>query len=152
MSIKNQQSTVINPKVNNQQSPIINPKINDRKRKVILVVEDQALNMELVRDILQVSGYTTLEATDGKQGIELAREKMPNLILMDIRMPVMDGLEATRILKADAGTRDIPIVALTAHAMKGDKENIIQAGCDGYLPKPINIKQLKETVKKYLKD
>jgi CheY-like chemotaxis protein len=88
--------------------------------------------------------------TDGKQAVEVASETKPDIILMDIRMPVMDGLEATRILKADAGTRDIPIVALTYHAMKGDKEMIIQAGCDGYLSKPINIKKLKETVAEYL--
>lgn len=119
-------------------------------KKVILIVEDEALNMELVRDVLQVSGYTTLEAVDGKQGVELARKRKPDLILMDIRMPVMDGLEAARILKADAGTRNIPIVALTSHAMKGDKEKIIQAGCDGYLAKPLNIKDLKEKVLEYL--
>jgi len=119
-------------------------------KKVILIVEDEALNMELVRDVLQVSGYTTLEAVDGKQGVELARERKPDLILMDIRMPVMDGLEATRILKADSGTRDIPIVALTSYAMKEDKEKITQAGCDGYLTKPISIKDLQEKVLEYL--
>ncbi len=119
-------------------------------KKIILLVEDEALNIKLVRDVLQVFGYITLEATDGKQAVEVARETKPDLILMDIQMPIMDGLEATRILKADAGTRDIPIVAITSHAMKGDKENIIQAGCDGYLSKPINIKKLKETVAEYL--
>lgn len=119
-------------------------------KKVILIVEDEALNIKLVRDVLQVSGYTTLEATDGRQGVELARERKPDLILMDIRMPVMDGLEATRILKADPSTRNIPIVALTSYAMKGDKETIIQSGCDGYLSKPINIIDLQEKVLEYL--
>lgn len=119
-------------------------------KKSILIVEDETLNMILVRDVLQVFGNTTLEATDGKQGVELAKEKRPDLILMDIQMPVMDGLEATRVLKADADTRDIPIVALTSHAMKGDEENILRAGCDGYLSKPISIKELKKTVAEYL--
>ena len=108
--------------------------------KVILIVEDDPKNLKLFRDLIQVSGYTTLEATDGKQGVELAREKKPDLILMDIQMPVMDGLEATKLLKNDDVTKDIPIVALTAYAMQGDEEKMREAGFDGYISKPIDVK------------
>jgi CheY-like chemotaxis protein len=108
--------------------------------KVILIVEDDPKNLKLFRDLIQVSGYTTLEATDGKQGVELAREKKPDLILMDIQMPVMDGLEATKLLKNNDVTKDIPIVALTAYAMQGDEEKMREAGFDGYISKPIDVK------------
>jgi len=118
--------------------------------KTILIVEDDTKNMTLFRDLLEVSGYKTIEASDGKQGIELARAKKPDLILMDIQMPEMDGLEATRILKADATTSDIPVIALTAYAMEGDKERILGAGCDGYLAKPIDIKEFLKEVAEYL--
>jgi len=118
--------------------------------KVILIVEDDPKSLILTRDLLQVSRFTIIEATDGKQGIELAKARKPDLILMDIQMPEMDGLEATRILKADATTRNIPILALTACAMKGDEERIFQAGCNGYISKPIDIKELLKTVTEYL--
>ena len=118
--------------------------------KTILIVEDDTKNMTLFRDLLQVSGYSTIEASDGKQGIELAKAKKPDLILMDIQMPEMDGLEATRILKADATTSNIPVLALTAYAMKGDKERILEAGCDGYLAKPINTDEFLKEVAEYL--
>ena len=118
--------------------------------KVILIVEDEPKNLKLLRDLLRVSGYTTIEATDGEQGVELAKARKPDLILMDIQMPVMDGLEATRILKADATTKNIPVLALTSYAMKGDKEKILEAGCDGYLAKPLDIKELLKKVTEYL--
>ncbi len=118
--------------------------------KVILIVEDDPKSLILARDLLQVSGFTTIEATDGEQGVELARIKKPDLILMDIQMPKMDGLEATRILKADATTRNIPVLALTAFAMKGEEERILEAGCDGYLSKPFDIQELLKQVAKYL--
>ncbi len=118
--------------------------------KLILIVEDEPRNLTLLRDLLQVSGYKTIEATDGKQGVELAKSKKPDLILMDVQMPKMDGLEATRILKADATTSNIPVLALTSYAMKGDKERILEAGCDGYLAKPIDIKELLKIVAEYL--
>ena len=120
--------------------------------KVILIVEDEPKNLKLVRDLLRVRGYTTIEATDGKQGVESAKDRKPDLILMDIQMPVMDGLEATRILKADATTKNIPVLALTSDAMKGDKEKILEAGCDGYLAKPLDIKELLEKVAEYLSE
>ncbi len=118
--------------------------------KLILMVEDEPRNLTLLRDLLQVSGYKTIEATDGEQGVELAKASKPDLILMDVQMPKMDGLEATRILKADATTSNIPVLALTSYAMKGDKERILEAGCDGYLAKPIDIKELLKIVAEYL--
>jgi CheY-like chemotaxis protein len=118
--------------------------------KVILIVEDEPKNLRLVSDLLQRFGYATIEATDGEQGVELAKARKPDLILMDIMMQVMDGLEATRILKADVTTRNIPVLALTSYAMAGDKERILQAGCDGYLTKPIDIKEFLKTVGEYL--
>lgn len=118
--------------------------------KLILIVEDEPKNLTLLRDLLQVSGYSTIEATDGKQGVALAKARKPDLILMDIQMPKMDGLEATRILKADATTSNIPVLALTSYAMKGDEERILEAGCDGYLAKPFDIQELLKTVAEYL--
>ncbi len=117
--------------------------------KVILIVEDDPKSLILTRDVLQVFGYTAIEATDGEQGVELAKAKKPSLILMDIMMPRVDGLEATRILKADTTTKNIPVLALTSYAMKGDKERILEAGCDGYLAKPLDIQKLLKEVGKY---
>jgi CheY-like chemotaxis protein len=114
--------------------------------KIILIVEDDPLNMKLFRELLQVNGYATFEAENGKEGVEMAREKQPDLILMDIQMPVMDGLEATRILKSDPVTAGIPIIALTSAAMAGDREKAIQAGCDGFMSKPIDIHDFLEEV------
>ncbi len=118
--------------------------------KVILIVEDEPKNLKLIRDLLQVSGYITLEATDGKQGVALAKHNKPDLILMDIQMPVMDGIEATRILKADDETKAIPIIALTSYAMKGDEEKIWESGCDGYMAKPLDVKEFLREVSKFL--
>jgi two-component system, cell cycle response regulator DivK len=115
--------------------------------KRVLLVEDEPKNLRLARDVLQARGYTTLEATNGAQGIELARKHKPHLILMDIQMPVMDGLVATRILKKNAETQDIPVIALTAYAMKGDKEKALEAGCDDYITKPIHISEFLKRVK-----
>jgi two-component system cell cycle response regulator DivK len=119
-------------------------------RKVILIVEDEPRNLKLIRDLLHVAGYETLEATDGSQGIELAKEHGPDLILMDISMPVMDGIEATKALKADAKTKNIRIIALTSHAMKEDEEKIREAGCNGYITKPIDTREFLKMVADYL--
>jgi two-component system cell cycle response regulator DivK len=118
--------------------------------KTILIVEDEPRNLKLLRDLLQRFGYEILEASDGEQGVKSAGEKMPDLILMDIMMPKMDGLEATRIIKADPKTKHIPIIALTSYAMKGDREKTIEAGCDGYIAKPIDIKEVLKTIETYL--
>jgi two-component system cell cycle response regulator DivK len=118
--------------------------------KTILIVEDEPRNLKLLRDLLLRFGYEILEASDGEQGVKSAGEKMPDLILMDIMMPKMDGLEATRIIKADTKTKHIPIIALTSYAMKGDREKTIEAGCDGYIAKPIDIKEVLKTIEHYL--
>lgn len=117
--------------------------------KIILIVEDEPKNLKLIQDLLQASGYRTVEATDGRQGVELARDRKPDLILMDIQLPVMDGLEATRILKADTSTRDMPIIALTSYAMAGDEERAREAGCDGYITKPIDTRGFLKKVGEY---
>ena len=110
--------------------------------KIILVVEDALLNMKLIREILTYRGDTVFEAANGREGVDLAIEKKPDLILMDIQMPVMDGMEAARLIKANPSTRHIPIVALTGYAMDGDEKQMREAGCDGYLSKPFKIKEL----------
>jgi two-component system cell cycle response regulator DivK len=120
--------------------------------KLILGMEEEPKKLKLIRDVLRVNGYATLEATNGKQGVEMAKSKMPDLILMDIQMPIMDGFEATRILKTDAETSKIPIVALTSYAMVGDEERIHEAGCDGYLTKPIDINKFLKIVAEYLSE
>ena len=106
----------------------------------ILIIEDNEANMLLATSVLQASGYTVFQARTAEDGIALAKEKSPCLILMDISLPGMDGLTATGILKTDPLTREIPVVALTAHAMKGDKQKALAAGCVGYVTKPIRIK------------
>ena len=118
--------------------------------KVILIVEDDPMNLKLIRDLLQIRGYTILEATDGKQSVDMARANMPDLILMDIQMPVMDGFEAISILKADPVTKNIPIIALTAFAMQGDREKCMDAGCSDYITKPLDTRAFVTTVKEYL--
>ena len=120
------------------------------EKKQILIAEDDGKNIKLLRDILNASGYGTIEAYDGKEAVEPAKLKKPDLILMDIQMPVMNGLEATKIIKADPATRHIPIFALTAFAMSGDRERFLQAGCDDYISKPYNISELMGKVKKIL--
>ena len=119
-------------------------------KKHILIAEDEKKNIKLLRDILNASGYGTIEACDGKKAVEQAKQEKPDLILMDIQMPIMNGLEATKIIKADPETRHIPIFALTAFAMSGDQERFIQAGCDDYMSKPYNISELLGKVKKIL--
>lgn len=120
------------------------------EKKLILVVEDNIKNLRLVNDILESQGYKVLQAQGGKEGIALAQEKRPDLIIMDIQMPDLDGLLATAILKEDARTADIPVVALTALVMRGDQERILKAGCDGYMQKPVRFDVLVNTVKEWL--
>jgi CheY-like chemotaxis protein len=117
--------------------------------KVVLIVDDEPVNVELLHVVLRKNGYTTMEAIDGEQGVEMARAQRPDIILMDWKMPVMDGLEATRILKNDESTKAIPIIVLTSSAMKGDREIILEAGCDEYMSKPIDILKVLELVAQY---
>jgi CheY-like chemotaxis protein len=117
--------------------------------KTVLVVEDDDLNLKLVRTLLKFGKFNVIEALDAEKGIQLAREHHPDLILMDLQLPGMDGLDATRIIKKDAGLKDIPVIALTAFAMQGDEEKAQQAGCDGYITKPINTREFREKIEKY---
>ena len=117
--------------------------------ELILIVEDNEKNLKLVRDLLQVKGYRTLEAGTGELGIELAHSHMPRLILMDIQLPGMDGVAAVGQLKTDPTTATIPVIALTAFAMKDDRQRFLSAGFDGYLAKPINIRELPEVVREF---
>ncbi len=115
----------------------------------ILVVEDNEKNMKLVRDVLQATGYSTLEASTAGRAIALAVEHSPALVLMDIRLSGMDGLEALKQLRMDSRTQRIPVLAVTAQAMKGDRDRFMEAGFDGYLSKPIDIDELLEAVARF---
>jgi two-component system cell cycle response regulator DivK len=117
----------------------------------ILIIEDNVKNLKLVRDVLQFHGYSILEAETGEAGIALAREQRPALILMDIQLPGMDGRAALKALKADTNTQHIPIIALTAFAMKGDRESLQTEGFDDYMAKPIDIKELPRVVERHLR-
>jgi len=117
--------------------------------ELILIVEDNDKNLKLVRDLLQFKGYRTLEAGTAAEGLRLAAEHRPDLILMDIQLPDMDGVAALARLRADPATTGIPVVAVTAFAMKEDEQRLMQAGFDGYLVKPINVRELPEQVRQY---
>jgi len=112
----------------------------------ILIVEDNEKNMKLARDILQAKGYATLEAVTGEEGVRLARESRPDLILMDIQLPGINGIEALRQLRADAATSSIPVIAVTASVMVSDRRQITDAGFDGYVGKPISLKEFLAAV------
>jgi two-component system cell cycle response regulator DivK len=112
----------------------------------ILIIEDNATNMKLATILLESAGYTVLSATDAEAGLTSARSEQPDLILMDIHLPGMDGLEATMLLKRDNATRAIPVIALTALAMKGDEERIRAAGCIGYIAKPMRYQEFLATI------
>ncbi len=116
----------------------------------LLVIEDNPKNLKLVRDLLQISRYQVLEATDAESGIKLAREHQPDVILMDLKLPGMDGLSATRIIRADAELKDTAIAALTAHVMQGIEEKARRAGCDEFIPKPIDTRSFLDTISELL--
>jgi two-component system cell cycle response regulator DivK len=118
--------------------------------KTVMIVEDNELNMKLFHDLLDAHGYRTLQTRSGLDALQLARTHRPNLILMDIQLPEVSGLEVTRWLKDDEQLRDIPVIAVTAFAMKGDEERIKQGGCEAYISKPISIATFLETVRRYL--
>jgi two-component system, cell cycle response regulator DivK len=117
----------------------------------ILVVEDNALNLKLIRDVLQFAGYEVVEATTGEEGIRLAIEGGPDLILMDLQLPGIDGSEALRSIRSDPRTSAIPVVAVSAFAMKADRERAYRDGFDGYLEKPISVRALPDQVRGFLK-
>ncbi len=118
--------------------------------KKVLIVEDNDLNMKLFHDLLEAQGYNTLQTKDGMEALKLAREHTPDLILMDIQLPEVSGLEVTKWLKEDDALKAIPVIAVTAFAMKGDEEKIRQGGCEAYISKPISVPQFLKTVQSYL--
>ena len=114
----------------------------------VLIVEDNEKNMKLARDVLQSRGYTTLEAVTGEDGVRIAKERVPDLVLMDIQLPGLNGIDALKQLRADPGTAGIPVVAFTASVTPTDRSQINEAGFDGFLSKPINLKEFLETVQR----
>ena len=119
-------------------------------KKRILIVEDNDLNLKLFRDLLTAHGYETIETKEGVEAIRMAKNETPDLILMDIQLPEVSGLDVTRRLKADASSNHIPIIAVTAFAMKDDEEKILAAGCEAYISKPISIVPFLNTVRRFL--
>jgi two-component system cell cycle response regulator DivK len=120
--------------------------------KTVLIVEDNELNMKLFNDLLEAHGYRTVQTRNGVEAVQLARDHMPDLILMDIQLPEVSGLQVTQWIKDDEALRHIPVIAVTAFAMKGDEEKIRQGGCEAYLSKPISVAKFVETVKNYIGD
>ena len=114
--------------------------------KTILIVEDNDLNMKLLNDLLQAHGYCTLQTMGGRDVVKIARDHNPDLILMDIQLPEISGLELTKMLKADNDLKSIPVIAVTAFAMKGDEEKIREGGCEGYIAKPISVPNFLDTI------
>jgi two-component system, cell cycle response regulator DivK len=119
-------------------------------RKCILVVEDQEDNRQILRDLLASAGFAMVEAEDGEAGVKAAAAEKPDLILMDIQLPIMDGYEATRRIKADPALKSIPVIVVTSYALSGDEEKARAAGCDGYVTKPYSPRQLLAKVREYL--
>ena len=117
--------------------------------KLVLIIDDNEKNVKLARDVLQFAGFRTLEAGSGGEGVSLAAEHLPDVVLMDIRLPDMDGTAALCQLRNDVRTAPIPVVAVTSFAMKGDRERFLAAGFDGYLEKPISVKEFPEEVRRY---
>ncbi len=120
--------------------------------KTVLIVEDNELNMKLFHDLLDAHGYKTIETRNGMEALKLAREHRPDLILMDIQLPEVSGLEVTKWLKEDDQLREIPVVAVTAFAMKGDEERIRRGGCEAYISKPITIGTFIDTIRRFIGD
>ena len=118
--------------------------------KTVLIVEDNELNMKLFHDLLEAHGYDTLQTKDGMEALKIARAHRPDLILMDIQLPAVSGLEVTKWIKEDDELRSIPIIAVTAFAMKGDEEKIREGGCEAYIAKPISVANFLETVERFL--
>lgn len=118
--------------------------------KTVLIVEDNELNMKLFRDLLEAHGYKTLQTRDGMEALGIAREHMPDLILMDIQLPEVSGLEVTKWLKDDDTLRSIPVIAVTAFAMKGDEERIREGGCEAYISKPISVTMFLDTIRQFI--
>ena len=126
------------------------PNREDIMSKTVLIVEDNELNMKLFHDLLEAHGYDTLQTKDGMEALKIARSSRPDLILMDIQLPEVSGLEVTKWIKEDDDLRTIPVIAVTAFAMKGDEEKIREGGCEDYISKPISVARFLDTVQRYL--
>jgi two-component system cell cycle response regulator DivK len=126
------------------------PPADPRRRKRILIVEDHELNLKLLQDLLEAQGYETLQTGDGMEALDLARERLPDLILMDIQLPDVSGLDVTRWLKEDPRTGQIPVVAVTAFAMSGDEKKVLDSGADAYVSKPISVLAFLRTIAQFL--
>ena len=124
--------------------------LDRRAQKRVLIVEDNDLNMKLFNDLLEAHGYFTLQTKDGVEALRMARQHRPDLILMDIQLPEVSGLEVTKWLKEDDDLRTIPIIAVTAFAMKGDEQKIRDGGCEAYIAKPISVSHFLDTIKRFL--
>lgn len=124
--------------------------LNQAALQTIMIVEDNALNMKLFNDLLEAHGYATVQSRDGKEALAMVREAMPDLIVMDIQLPEMSGLDVTKVIKADSDLKHIPVVAVTAFAMKGDEEEILRGGCEGYVAKPISVASFMDTIHRFL--
>ena len=122
----------------------------DAIAKTVLIVEDNELNMKLFHDLLDAHGYKTIQTRDGLEALDLARKHVPDLILMDIQLPEVSGLEVTKWLKEDEGLKKIPVIAVTAFAMKGDEEKIRQGGCEAYISKPFSEMHFLEAIRRFL--
>ncbi len=120
--------------------------------KTVLIVEDNELNMKLFRDLLEAHGYQTLQTRNGIEALSLARDHRPDLILMDIQLPEVSGLDVTKWLKEDDQLRNIPVIAVTAFAMKGDEERIREGGCEAYISKPITVSMFLDTIRQFIGD
>ena len=131
-------------------SPVRQPMVAMTTKKTVLIVEDNELNMKLFHDLLEAQGYAIIQTKDGMEALSLARTHRPDLILMDIQLPEVSGLEVTKWIKDDDDLRKIPVIAVTAFAMKGDEEKIREGGCEAYISKPISVTHFLETVKKFL--
>ena len=119
--------------------------------KIVMVVEDNEKNRKLMRVVLKSKGYNVIEATTGEEAIDTLKKQKPDIILMDIQLPGIDGITLVKQIKADANTNDIPIIAVTAYAMKGDEQKILSCGCNGYISKPIDTHELPNIIEQYLR-
>ena len=129
---------------------IVETKLRVEMKKTIMIVEDNELNMKLFDDLLQAKGYDTIKSTDGRNILETVNEYRPDLIIMDIQLPLQSGVELTLMLKANGDLQHIPVIAVTAFAMDGDEEMVLKAGCDGYITKPISVPDFLQTIAKHV--